>query len=181
MKTFLVIVLFPALAFCQGFLPRWEMSLSGDLNSQSSKVQIISLEFRPGFYPLLGEGLSIEPELAYGRINGINAFNLSGNVSYSYGMGYLPFVPFVLAGYGLGDGIPFYQPMPREYVSGSTDVSVLNLGGGLKIMAFGGRALLRLEYRYQGFSENLKATRTVRAHTNHVFGRRLLLGFSILL
>ncbi|HUI29201.1 MAG TPA: outer membrane beta-barrel protein [Candidatus Acidoferrales bacterium] len=174
MKTLLVILLFPAMALCQGFLPRWELSLSGDVNSISSNNSYVSFDFRSGFYPILGEGLSIEPELSYGRTKGINAADISGNLSYGVEMGYWPVVPFVLLGYGLGDGIPFYEPMTRA-TKNSTDVSVLNVGLGAKVMAFGGRGLIRLEYRYQGFSENFSG------FTGHVYGRRLLLGIAILL
>ncbi len=177
MKTFLVIILFPTLAFCQGFLPRWELSLSGDINSVTASNQYISLEGSAGFYPLLGEGLSIEPEAAFGRTNGQNAYNVSGNLSYGYGMGYWPVVPFVLVGYGLGDGIPFYQPMPQvNGLSSNTGVSVINIGGGAKVMALGGRALLRLEYRYQAFTESLYG-----GGSRNVYGRRVLLGVALLL
>jgi hypothetical protein len=180
MKTLLVILLFPAVALCQGFLPRWEMSLSGDVNNISATQSYVSFAFRPGFYPILGEGLSIEPELAYGRANGINAFNISGNVSYSLEMGYWPFVPFVLVGYGVGDGIPFSDPLARSDVSGSTDISLLNIGAGVKVMALGGRALFRLEYRYQGYSASTPISGAF-GYPDHVFGRRVLLGFAVLL
>lgn len=177
MKKILVILLFPAMAFCQGFLPRWEVSLSGDVNTVTASNQYISLDARAGFYPFLGEGLSVEPELAFGRTNSKNATNLSGNLSYGYGMGYWPAVPFVLVGYGVGNGIPFYQPMPQESgLNSSTGVSVLNIGGGVKGMALGGRALFRLEYRYQGFNEDLW-----KKSAKHVYGRRILLGVAVLL
>ncbi len=177
MKLFLVIVLFPALAFCQGFLPRWEMSMSLDANTVSANNSYTSFELRPGFYPFLGEGISIEPELAYGRVNGKTAFDGSADLSYSLDMGYWPVVPFVLVGYGLGDGTPFTEPLLRSNVSGSTDVSLINIGGGGKVMAIGGRALLRLEYRYQDFS--FPKVGNVAAH--HVYGRRIMLGFGVLL
>jgi len=191
MKTFLVIILFPTLAFCQGFLPRWELSLSGDINSVSAKNQYIFFQGRAGFYPLLGEGLSIEPEVTFGRSNETisyngasykntnpkNSYNISGNVSYGYEIGYWPAVPFVLVGYGLGDGVPFYQPMTQEVnLNNNTGVSVLNIGGGVKAMALGGRALFRLEYRYQAFNESLYGGGSL-----HVYGRRILLGVAVLL
>jgi hypothetical protein len=191
MKTFLVIAFFPALAFCQGFLPRWELSLAADVNSVSSRNQYVFLQGRAGFYPLVGEGLSIEPELtfgrtnetvdyngaSYGKTNPVNAYNISGNISYGYGMGYWPAVPFVLIGYGVGDGVPFYQPMSEETnLKSKTAVSVLNMGAGVKIMTLGGRGLFRLEYRYQAFTESL-----YRGGNRHVFGRRILLGVSVLL
>ena len=150
------------------------MSLSGDVNSISSNQSYVSLAYSAGFYPMVGEGLSIEPEIFYGRTNGTNSVNVGGNLSYGYEMGYWPVVPFALVGYGVGDGIPFYQPMGRV-TNGSTDISYLNAGVGAKVMTLGGRALLRVEYRYQDYSEKLSSL------TKHVFGRRLLLGFSVLL
>jgi len=177
MRSFLVILLFPAMAFCQGFLPRWELSLSGDINTVTAIHQYISLEGRAGFYPILGEGLSVEPEAAFGRTNAKNAVNVSANVSYGYGMGYWPAVPFVLAGYGMGNGIPLDVPMPQQVgVTSNTGVGFINAGGGVKIMAFGGRGLFRVEYRYQAFTESLTG-----GATSHVYARRILLGVSVLL
>ncbi len=184
MKTLVIFVLLaPTVGICQGFLPRWEMSTSVDVNSFSNSVSsssgssyYASLALRPGFYPMLGEGLSVEPELFLGKTKGqTTAVNLSGNISYSLGMGYWPFVPFVLAGYGLGDGIPFDQTLARTPGAASSTISVFNAGGGLKIMALGGRGLLRIEYRYQHFSSN-SADVPVRT-----FARRLLVGFAVLL
>ena len=177
-----MIFLIPVAGFCQGFMPRWEMSLSADVNSFSDRngnTQYASLAFRTGFYPILGEGLSIEPELFYGRTYGQNALNVSGNLSYSLGIGYWPVVPFVLVGYGLGNGVPYNAYMPNSLqlpnASNYTDISVINAGVGVKVMTLGGRALVRLEYRYQAF--NAKYT----SFTDHIYGRRLLLGFSVLL
>lgn len=182
MKTLAFIILFaPAVGSCQGFLPRWEMSASVDANSFSNSIgsrqnQYVSLAFRPGFYPVLGVGLSVEPELFLGATKGqAPAVNLSGNISYSLGMGYWGFVPFVLAGYGLGDGIPFYQPLVRTPGTTPSAINLYNVGGGLKIMALGGRGLIRLEYRYQEFNATAPST-PVR-----VFARRLLVGFAVLL
>lgn len=179
MKTLLFLITFvPATAFCQGFLPRWEMSLSTDLNSFSdpggSQSQL-ALAFRPGLF--IVQGLSVEPEFFWGAIKQQSpALNLSGNLSYSYGMGYNMFVPFVLVGYGAGNGFPFYEPMAKAY--GAADLSAitfLNAGGGIKIMTFGGRSLVRIEYRYQAFNAHLGGV------TTKVFARRILVGFSILL
>ncbi len=180
MKTLVFIILFaPAVGFCQGFLPRWEMSTSVDANSFSNpngSNWYASLALRPGFYPMLGEGLSVEPELFLGETKGQTlAMNLSGNISYSLGMGYWPLVPFVLAGYGLGDGVPFNQPLSRTPGATPSTINVYNVGGGLKIMALGGRGLLRIEYRYQEFSSNASYA-PVRT-----FARRLLVGFAVLL
>ena len=180
MKTLVFIILFvPALGFCQGFLPRWEMSASVDANSfsnPSGSGQYASLAFRPGFYPVLGVGLSVEPELFLGATKGqAPAINLSGNISYSLGMGYWPIVPFVLAGYGLGDGIPFDQPLGRIPGATPSTINVYNVGGGLKIMTLGGRGLLRIEYRYQEFSANTSYA-PVRT-----FARRVLVGLAVLL
>jgi len=189
MKTFaLLILLTPVAGFCQGFMPRWEMSLSADANSFSNRdgnTQYVSLAFRPGFYPILGEGLSLEPELFYGRTNGVSALNLSGNLSYSLGIGYWPVVPFILVGYGFGNGVPYGAYMPGwsnpqiRDAENFFDVRVINAGIGAKVMVLGGRALLRLEYRYQAFTVHYY--NYVPNYTDYIYGRRLLLGFSVLL
>ncbi len=177
MKTLLFLITFlPVTAFCQGFLPRWEMSLSTDANSFSDGRgghSQVALAFRPGFYVI--EGLSVEPEVSWAGFRGqAPAMNMSGNLSYSYGMGYNVVVPFVLAGYGIGNGFPFYQPIQKTgtYLSA---INFFNAGGGLKIMVLGGRSLVRIEYRYQAFKADLSGIK------QNVFARRLLLGFSILL
>jgi len=178
MKTILVVILFPVMGFCQGFLPRWEMSLSTDANSYtntdgSGSNQYISIGFRPGFY--IVEGLSVEPELFWGATKGNpSSFNLSGNISYSYGMGHSAFVPFVLVGGGGGDGIPFNFPLQRTVGRIST-ISLINAGGGLKVMALGGRALLRIEYRYQRFNVPYSG------YSNKIDANHILLGFGVLL
>lgn len=177
MKTLLFLIAFlPAAAFCQGFMPRWEMSLSTDANSFSDASgghSQISLAARPGFFVI--QGLSVEPELAWAGFKGqAPALSVSGNLSYNYGMGYNTFVPFVLVGYGAGNGFPFYQPIQKDatYLSA---ITFLNAGCGLKIMALGGRSLIRVEYRYQAFKADLQGVK------ENVFARRILIGFSVLL
>lgn len=177
MKALLFLIAFiPATAFSQGFLPRWEMSLSTDANSFSAGGQAhnqIGLAFRPGLYII--DGLSIEPEVFWGTAKGQSpAYNASANLSYSYGMGYNMFVPFVLVGYGEGNGFPFFEPLQKDanYLSA---ISFLNAGGGLKIMTFGGRSLVRIEYRYQAFNADLFGFQ------QKVYARRILVGFSVLL
>jgi hypothetical protein len=184
MKTLIVavVLIMPAIGRSQGFLPRWEMSASVDMNSVSNSFnsndnhKYVSLAFRPGFYPILGQGFSIEPELFVSATEGQSpAINLSGNLCYSLGMGYWVAVPFVLVGYGLGDGIPFYQPLTRVPGTTASGISLYNLGAGVKVMTLGGRGLLRVEYRYQQYSASAPFT-PVR-----LFARHILLGFSILL
>ncbi len=179
-KLLLLIVLFPSVGFCQGFLPRWELSLSTDLNSYSLNGQsesYASVAFRPGFYPVLGLGLSIEPELFVGAAKGeAPAINLSGNIAYSYGMGYWPVVPFAEVGFGMGDGIPFNQPLQREVGIVPSGIQFYNAGVGVKIMTLGGRALLRIEYRYQAFKP-----RTPPPYPLKIEANRILIGFGVLL
>ncbi len=182
-KSLLIIVLFPTIAFCQGFLPRWELSLSTDANSYTEKgasQSYFSLAIQPGFYPILGSGFSIEPELFVGAAKGRSpAFNLSGNLSYSFGMGYWPVVPFVEAGYGVGNGVPFYQPMERipGHIT-STGVKLINAGVGIKVMVLGGRGDLRVEYLYQSFREGNTLLGTTYLN---ISANRLIIGFGLLL
>ncbi len=177
MKTILLLItLIPASAFCQGFMPRWEMSVSMDANSFSAPDGAhnqVGLAFRPGLF--IVDGLSVEPEIYGGAAKGqAPALNLSGNLSYSYGMGHNVFVPFVLVGYGAGNGFPFSQPIQKD-TPNLTAITFLNAGAGLKIMTLGGRALLRLEYRYQDFKANAYGLK------GNVYARRVLVGFSVLL
>lgn len=182
-KLLFLLVLFPAVGYSQGFLPRWEMSLSTDANSytgQGVSQSYFSLAFRPGFYPILGLGFSIEPELFVGAAKGrAPALNVSGNLSYSFGMGYWPVVPFVEAGYGAGNGMPFYQPMQKEPgITSTTGEKLLSVGGGIKVMVLGGRGLLRVEYRYQNFRVG---SHFLEANYLDVDANRLMLGFGVLL
>ena len=83
-------------------------------------------------------------------------------------------VPFAIAGYGAGNGIPFNQPLVRSSHS-MTGIRFLNAGAGLKVMAMGGRALFRLEYRYQDYLMVYKYP------NSHMFARRVLFGVAVLL
>ena len=175
-KLFLIILLVPTIGWGRGFIPRWEISMSTDANSFSTSTgssDYVTLAIRPGFYIM--EGLSIEPEAFWGVAKTSHPeLNYSGNLSYGYGMGHNMVVPFVLAGYGAGNGVPFNQPISRS-ATFMTGIRFFNAGAGLKVMAIGGRALFRLEYRYQDFMM------VYHKPYSHMFARRVLFGVAVLL
>jgi len=158
----------------------WEMSVAGTFGSVSSSTNgndgestsLISIAARPGYYVI--NGLSIEPELYWTAIeNERPIFNLAANVSYTFRVAESGVSPFVLAGYGIGNGIPIFQRLIFRS-SDEMDVSVLNAGGGVKFFVTKSVAL-RAEYRYQRFNqEGDSFETTANWHT-------ILFGFSVFL
>ena len=94
------------------------------------------------------QGFEIEPEILLMLSSGSDpVYVLNGNISYNF-LTAGKTVPFILAGYGLANTVPFFGvPLLRtDFV-----VGVLNLGGGVKAFVREDIAV-RVEYRYQTFS-----------------------------
>jgi Outer membrane protein beta-barrel domain len=143
----------------------WELSLSATMGSVSSSTEYtyggktstyegeaetyLSLAIRPGFFVV--DGLSIEPELLWTAIEGDRpAIAVLGGLSYTFTIPESPVAPFILVGYGIGNGIPIAQRLIGR-TSSDFDVSALNVGGGLKVFVSPNVAF-RAEYRYQRYS-----------------------------
>jgi hypothetical protein len=143
----------------------WEMSLSATMGSVSSSTEYtyggktstyeseantyLSLAIRPGFFVV--DGLSIEPELLWTAIEGDQpAIAVLGGLSYTFAIPESPIAPFILVGYGIGNGIPIAQRLIGR-TSSDFDVSTLNAGGGLKVFVSPNVAF-RAEYRYQRYA-----------------------------
>lgn len=143
----------------------WEMSMSATMGSVSSSTEYtyggqsstyegeaetyLSLAIRPGFFVV--DGLSIEPELLWTAVEGDQpAIAVFGGLSYTFAITESPIAPFILVGYGIGNGIPIAQRMIGR-TSSDFDVSALNAGGGLKVFVSPNVAF-RAEYRYQRYS-----------------------------
>jgi len=107
------------------------------------------------------KGLELEPELmmtfyhsSYNSGTGYTSSHsetgdiLSGNLLYNFKLNKSHFVPFVLAGFGFGNAIP-YGTYAEKYESGAKTTTP-NFGAGVKYV-FGNIAALRLEYRYRNF------------------------------
>lgn len=185
MKTLVCVLALASLvvssvAFGQIEKGSWEMSLAGTFGSVSTSTNgsdgestsLLSLAARPGYY--LTDGLSIEPEFYWTAIEEQRPlFSIAANVSYTFRVSESGFSPFLLAGYGLGNGIPLFQRLMFRS-SNEMDVSVLNLGGGLKYFVTTSVAL-RAEYRYQRFNQEEDSNETTANwHT-------ILFGFSVFL
>jgi len=116
-------------------------------------------------------GLEIEPELMMTKFEGSDAvFVLSGNLAYNFRFGG-KMVPFVLAGFGFGNGLGL-----AGIVEGgsSIDSTLLNFGGGLKYI-IGSSAALRLEYRFSHYRFEYDYYEDVENLNQH----QLLIGVSV--
>ncbi len=155
MKTFQLMMLIALTATALLAQPReermHELSLSGGYqnyssgsSSGSSGAFLISPRF--GFYVV--QGFEIEPEILLMLSSGSDpVYVLNGNISYNF-LTAGKTVPFILAGYGLANTVPFFGvPLLRTDFA----VGVLNLGGGVKAFVREDIAV-RVEYRYQTFS-----------------------------
>jgi opacity protein-like surface antigen len=143
----------------------WEMSMSASMGSVSSATEYtyggktstyegeaesyISLAFRPGYYII--DGLSFEPELVWTATEGNEpAIAVLAGLSYTFTIPQSPVAPFILVGYGIGNGIPVAQRLIGR-TSNEFDVAALNAGGGLKVFVSPNIAF-RAEYRYQRYA-----------------------------
>jgi opacity protein-like surface antigen len=128
-----------------------ELSLSGSYQNYSSggssgSTGAFLLSPRMGFY--VHEGLELEPEFLLMLSSGSDAtYMFNGNVSYNF-LSEGKAVPFLLAGYGLANTVPFFN-IPITKIN--FGVGVLNFGGGVKMFLKEDIAI-RVEYRFQKFS-----------------------------
>ena len=172
-RTFSIVVslfVVTALGFGQGLKGAREISLSAQFGEMSTKeeyhsdydqysesddwkYQFLTTTLRFGVF--VTPGLAIAPELNWTAIEELEpAYSLAANLEYNF----VPkspsekwrAMPFLLAGYGLGNSVPAYF-MYFNRQSDKFDVPVLNLGAGLKLFA-SERAAFRVEYRYQRFT-----------------------------
>lgn len=151
-------------------------SFEYNYESEYYSYSVLNLPVRLGFF--LWKGLELEPELMFTWIYENNSgwipqhytgYLLSGDLLYNFNKKPSSrILPFILAGYGIGNGIPyagtvdiFYFPIHR--------VTTLNLGAGLKLL-FGNTAALRLEYRFRklryklGYAEDDLSSYTAGHH-----------------
>jgi opacity protein-like surface antigen len=164
----------------------WEFSLSGAASSYSSKSefsghtsesesqQIMSLLVRPGFFVI--EGLEIQPEVYWGAASGDPpSFSFSGNLAYNYLIPGARVAPFILAGYGVGNGMTLLERMFGRN-SDAFDITVINLGGGAKFFVTKAVAITA-EYRYQQFGHESTSGSFTTNHTYYF--HNIFVGISI--
>jgi opacity protein-like surface antigen len=144
-------------------------------HTEEATSTFMTLALRFGIY--VYRGLAIEPEVHWSSLESAEpALSLHGNLAYNFDVatspGQVRVMPFVLAGYGIGNSVPFslslYAPS-----SGTWNVGVLNLGAGLKAFITESVAL-RTEYRYQRYAwsedRGYSKTETTEAFHNIFFG-----------
>jgi len=170
MKKFIVIVLgtlgfMPSPSSAQTEAGSWELSVAANLGSisQSSEVSgggtgnssegesrgYLGLDLRAGWYA--AAGFSIEPEIyLLAAEKDLPAFNLGGNLSYTFTIADSPVKPFVIAGYGIGNGIPIMQRLVGR-TSNELDIPVVRIGGGAKFF-LSRQVAFKVEYRYERYS-----------------------------
>jgi len=162
----------------------WEMSMtatfasisetmsSGGSSSTSDAQGYVVVGVRPAIYVI--DGLSIEPEFLWTAIENLPpVFSISGNLSYTVSLEESKnFKPFVLAGYGVGNGVPLARMLFFRQ-SDALDISLLNLGAGVKAF-FSEAFALRAEYRYQRHGYTTSGGTDITWNTHNIF-----LGFSV--
>lgn len=143
--------------------------------------------FRLGYY--IWKGLEFEPELlltsehykytepGYSTTGSSTGWILSGNFLYNFKLNNSPqWIPFILAGYGFGNGELEGTDVDNYYNGASPKTSLLNLGVGLKYM-FGNIAALRFEYRFRGGT--IKYTVEGTGFSDKVYFHTVLLGLCL--
>jgi opacity protein-like surface antigen len=152
-------------AFSQTERGSWELSLAGNMGIYSTSSEYTSagrtttndgealgyfgLDLRAGYYVV--DGLSVEPEIYMLAVEkSPPAFNIGANASYTFTIRDSPVKPFVIAGYGIGNGVPVMQRIMGR-TSSEFDIPVLRVGGGLKVF-LSQQVALKAEYRYERFS-----------------------------
>jgi len=153
---------------------KWEAGFSFSFSSYkwsgaTESDTLLNIPIRAGYY--IWRGLEIEPELMLTKFEGSDAgYILSANLAYNFKTsGSL--MPFVLAGFGFGNGMPL-----ANIVEGDSDINatVINAGAGVKYL-IGNSAALRFEYRYthDRLKFDVEGTEKVNIH-------QLLAGVSVL-
>ncbi len=143
----------------------WEFSLAGNFGSQSASSEYttggrtysnesdatgyVGLDVRVGAYIL--DAFSVEPEIYFLAVeDSPPAYNIGANLGYTFSILESPVKPFVIAGYGIGNGTPIMQRLLGRS-SDEFDIPVLRLGGGVKFFV-SRYVALKAEFRYERYS-----------------------------
>lgn len=117
-------------------------------DNDAENIDYLSVPVRFGWY--VWNGLEIEPEVQFFipmQEGGETAYFLQAHLLYNFSLAG-KIVPFVGAGAGVGNGLPFYGVI--EGGSGYRTFGFIGLAG-LKLMV-GNSAAIRLEYRFNRIS-----------------------------
>lgn len=138
-----------SLSFAGGW---WKMQneRAGSPTSETESLGYTMIALRLGVY--VSDFLEVEPEcMMTARESYRPAYAVAGNLLLLFPMTEeRKASPFILAGYGISNGIPFGYQLQGRF-SPEMDVNLLQAGGGVKIFASNTIAF-RLEYRYQQYT-----------------------------
>lgn len=150
-----------------------EFSIAGSAQAyvgEKETEHYISLPIRVGVFVTPNvliefEGIVTGWDMAwYGSTEG--GYTVSLNGSYNF-IATDEFMPFVLVGIGLSNGLPFANSI-AFYDEDGIRPTVLNAGAGMKFL-FSPMAALRIEYRMQDFSgEKTKVTWSGRSYVDKI-------------
>jgi len=145
----------------------------------------LNIPIRFGWF--IWKGLELEPELMWTSYHYHEVYPgyyddkyhetgvlFSANVLYNFKLKSPHWVPFVLAGFGFGNGVP-YEGYVEKWDTGSK-VSTPNLGVGVKYL-FGNIGALRLEYRYRHY--RISTPYEDDAYIEHVTFNTIFVGLSL--
>lgn len=159
---------------------RTEVSGEGRETATSESSRLYAHLFaRPGIF--ITKGLEFEPELQWTAVEGVEpAVALSGNLAYNFVIPRSRLVLFLLAGYGVSNGIPTFGHLAGR-MTDALDITLINAGAGMKVFIVR-QAALRMEYRFQRYRYSYDETvadevsyNVLNTWTYHNF----LLGFSV--
>jgi opacity protein-like surface antigen len=155
----------------------------GEPAGYSYTESYLNFPLRLGWY--FWKGFELEPEFmltkyhehevyppSYDYKYNATGWLLSGNLLYNLKLNKSHFVPFILAGWGFGNGIPYGEYVERW--DPQTKASTPNLGVGVKYM-FSNIGALRLEYRYR----HLRLNDKYEGEIDHVTLNTIILGLSL--
>ena len=149
-------------------------------HTYESTSTFMTLALRFGWY--VYHGLVIEPEVHWSSWESFKpALSLHGNVAYNFNASRKAdkprVIPFILAGYGIGNAVPFFNTFISS-ASDDWDVGVLNLGAGTKVFVAENVAL-RTEYRFQRYSYDeeysCSSSKFTQSFSNIFFGFSIFL------
>ena len=153
-----------------------------DTYTDDVKATFLMLALRYGIF--VTRNFEIAPELNWSAIENLEpAFNVAANLEYNFASASTSEkqrnVPFLLAGYGIGNAAPLYFAFYSRS-SDKFDVPVLNLGAGLKTFV-SDRVAVRFEYRYQRYTWDTSYNGYYSGYTSEYVDQyhRFLFGFSL--
>jgi len=196
MKNFALVIaaviLFFSNSFSQISKGNWEISFSGDAGEQSSTTEVTANNYheqydgtsqdylifalRAGYF--VTNGLEIEPEFMETAVkNETPCFSLGANAEYNFQMNSRSVVPFILAGYGVSNAVPFSDVMLFNQ-TGDLKIGHWNLGAGIKFLV-SKTVGIRVEYRHQQYSYDEDQYGV--SISNKLYYNKILFGVSLFL